>query len=90
MSALEQLHVQCAKRGWRLALTGNAHFQDGTPAPPHWPAMLLDGLEVRGVATADGRELLARVAVDGLSMDLRLEVGALELASALEKQGLIT
>lgn len=89
MSALDELHVQCEKRGWRLALTGNAHNLDGTVAKLNMPAMLVDGLEVRGVKIAGARELLVRTAVDGLSR-FDLDHSAVQLARGLERQGLIT
>lgn len=90
MSALNELHAQCDKRGWRLALTGLAHQIDGKASEKlNVPGMLIDALEVRGIKIAGARELLARVAVDGLSV-YDLDKSAVQLAKNLERQGLIT
>lgn len=91
MTALDELHVQCDRRGWRLALTGTAHEQDGTPSPKlNLPGMLIDGLEVRGckIGNPFGRQLMARVPVDGLTV-IDLDAAAVRLARSLAKQGLI-
>lgn len=89
MAALDELNVQCEKRGWRLAMTGTAHFSDGTPGPNSCPALIVDGLEVRGVKIAGSRELLARVPIEPFT-DIDLDKVAVDLAHALESQGLIT
>lgn len=88
MSALDELHVQCERRGWRIRLTGSAHYADGTPGPDDLPAMLLDGIEVRGPRST-GRELLARVPLDGLADHFDFDTAAVQLAQALASQGLI-
>jgi hypothetical protein len=91
MSALDELHLQCERRGWRLALTGQAYYPNGEPAPLSAYAMLLDGLEVRGRRDrffGNRRELLARVRLNGLTR-VDLARAAVDLARALESQGLI-
>lgn len=90
MSAFDELHHQCERRGWRLALTGNSHYPDGSQASAQLPAMLVDGLEVRGRRDKffGARELLARVPLDGLQ-HLDFDTAAVDLARALESQGLI-
>ena len=92
MTALDELHEQCERRGWRLALTGTAHEPDATPSPRlNIPGMLIDGLEVRGckVGNPFGRALMARVPVDGLTV-MDLDAAAVRLARSLQLQGLIT
>jgi hypothetical protein len=91
MAALDALNAVCERRGWRILLTGCAHYPDGTPAPPNMPAMLLDGLEVRGPIDrflGNRRELLARVPIDGLADTIDYDAAAADLARALARQGL--
>lgn len=89
MSALDELNEQCERRGWRLALTGTAHYPNGERAPLSSYAMLLDGLEVRGARLHGARDLLARVPMDGLTR-LDFAQAAVDLARSLEAQGLIS
>ena len=74
MTAFDDLHEQCDRRGWRLGLAGST--PDG--------CLVVNALEVRGVRP--DRELLASAvaAPDGL------DDAAVDCARALERQGLIT
>lgn len=78
MSALDELAVQCMKRGWRLSLDGtyvNGRHQEG---------LVINRLEVRTSPRTD-RELLASVVAGPDS----LVEAAVDAAQSLARQGLI-
>lgn len=82
MAALDELHHQCERRGWRVALCG-------------WETLTASGqsrlqlatLEVRGLRFAGGREFLACVPCESLA---DVDGASVELARALARQGLIS
>jgi histidinol phosphatase-like PHP family hydrolase len=47
MYAFDELATRCEQRGWRLAITGDAHEPHGSVVKLNRPAMIVDGHEVR-------------------------------------------
>lgn len=76
MSALNELGIQCQRRGWRLALDG--HYPNGR----HNAGLRLDRLEVRA---RNGTDILVTVAFDPADP----ETAAIAAARELDARGLI-
>lgn len=83
MTGLDELSVQCERRGWRLALTArHVHHQQEA-------GMRVGSLEVRGVRIAGARELLASIPLPGVAA-CDYDAAALDLSASLAAQGLIS
>lgn len=75
MSAINELALQCGKRGWRVGIDGSY------PYGRRQAGLVVNTLEVRG----RDRELLAHVSCDPENLD----EAAIDAARALARQGLI-
>ena len=81
MSALDELHRQCERRGWRVALSGVC------PGGTRLAGLQLMTVDVKGRLVCGRRDLLARVSLDSAGS---LDGAALDCAEALARQGLLT
>lgn len=85
MSALDELAVQCERRGWRVALTTSHPLSDPAAVPARVQALQVRGRHLSG----QPRELLASAVVEERDGELLLDAAALDCAQSLAAQGLI-